>query len=137
MTSVDDCKIVDLEIKDTLEGSSIEITGNKQIPFQINRIYYMYGIPEGETRGDHAHENLHQLIIASGGSFDILLDDGRKKKEVTLNSPEQGLLVVPGIWRNLSNFSAGVICLVYASQTYEDNIVIRDYKDFVKFKGIE
>jgi len=137
MTSVDDCKIVDLEIKDTLEGSSIEITGNKQIPFQINRIYYMYGIPEGETRGDHAHENLHQLIIVSGGSFDILLDDGRKKKEVTLNSPEQGLLVVPGIWRNLSNFSAGVICLVYASQTYEDNIVIRDYKDFVKFKGIE
>lgn len=137
MTSVDDCKIVDLEIVKTLEGSSIEITGNKQIPFQINRIYYMYGIPEGGTRGDHAHENLHQLIIASGGSFNIMLDDGRKKKKVTLNSPGRGLLVVPGIWRNLFNFSAGAICLVYASQTYEDNIVIRDYKDFEKFKGIK
>lgn len=137
MTSVNDCIILDLEKKEMSEGNSIQLRGNKEIPFPIKRVYYMYGIPEGETRGEHAHENLYQLIVAVGGCFNILLNDGQKQKKITLNSPTQGLLVVPGIWRELSEFSLGCICLVFASQTYQDNIVIRDNSQFKRFKGIK
>ena len=97
------------------------VEGQKNIPFDVKRIYYLYDIPGGETRGGHAHKELYQLIIAAGGSFNVLLDDGLNKKIVTLNRPDYGLLVVPGIWRELFEFSSGAIGLVLVSNVYEES----------------
>jgi len=111
------------------------VEGLKNLPFEVRRTYYLYDIPGGESRGGHAHKELYQLIIAAGGSFDVLLDDGENKKVVTLNRPYFGLLVVPGIWRELLEFSSGAICLVLASHKYEESDYIREYAQFMEFKG--
>jgi dTDP-4-dehydrorhamnose 3,5-epimerase-like enzyme len=100
-------------------------------------VYYLYDVPGGEERGGHAHKELYQLIIAAGGSFDVELNDGKNKRTVTLNRPYQGLYVVPGIWRELKNFSSGSTCLVLASAHYQENDYIRDSVDFLNFKQIE
>lgn len=97
-------------------------------------MYYLYDIPSGSDRGGHAHKALYQLIVAASGSFDVLLDDGGTKRVVTLNQPDIGLYVVPGIWRELSNFSAGSICLVMASEGYDEADYIRDYDVFQSLK---
>ena len=113
-------------------GNITIIEGNKDVPFDIKRIYYLYDIPGGEERGGHAHKELFQLIVAASGAFDVLLDDGQNKKIVNLNRPDFGLIVVPGIWRELIHFSSGAICLVLSSEIYSEADYIRDYDDFNK-----
>ena len=134
-TTVDDCKIIELE-KNHREKGNITVVENRDniIPFDIERVYYLYDVPGGEERGGHAHKELSQLIIAAGGSFDVVLDDGKNKKTITLNRPYQGLYVVPGIWRELENFSSGSTCLVLASHHYDERDYIREYNNFLEEK---
>lgn len=101
------------------------------VPFAIQRLYYLYDVPGGSFRGGHAHKELRQLIIAVSGSFDVLLDDGREKKTVTLNRPQIGLEVCPMIWREINNFSSASVCLVIASNKFEEADYYRDYEEFL------
>jgi len=133
-STVSDCKIVELDKNHRDKGNITVVENNNQVPFDINRAYYLYDVPGGEDRGGHAHKDLYQLIIAAGGSFDITLDDGVNKKAITLNRPYQGLYVVPGIWRDINNFSSGSTCLVLASEKYEEEDYIREYDEFLKCK---
>jgi dTDP-4-dehydrorhamnose 3,5-epimerase-like enzyme len=105
------------------------------IPFDVKRLYYLYDVPGGAERGGHAHKGLHQLIVAASGSFDVVLDDGKNRKVVELNRPYYGLYVIPGIWRELINFSSGAICLVLASEKYNIDDYIRDYEEFLKYSN--
>ncbi len=131
-STVKDCKVLPLTKIHNRAGNITIVEGNKDVSFDIKRIYYLYDIPGGEERGGHAHKELFQLIVAASGAFDVLLDDGKNKKSVTLNRPEFGLIVVPGIWRELNNFSSGAICLVLSSEIYSEDDYIRDYDDFNK-----
>jgi hypothetical protein len=133
-SSIYDCVILPLSKIHNRAGNITIVEGQKNIPFDIRRIYYLYDIPGGEGRGGHAHKELFQLIVAASGSFDVLLDDGTNKKVVTLNRPDYGLLVVPGIWRELFEFSSGAICLVLASEMYSAEDYIREYDEFKQFK---
>jgi dTDP-4-dehydrorhamnose 3,5-epimerase-like enzyme len=129
-TTINECVFYELD-KHHREKGNITVVENRQlIPFDIKRVYYLYDVPGGEDRGGHAHKDLFQLIIAAGGSFDVVLNDGRNKKIVSLNRPYQGLLVVPGIWREIVNFSSGSTCLVLASEFYSEADYIREYVDF-------
>ena len=105
------------------------------MPFAIKRVYYLYDVPGGETRGAHGHKALEQVIVAVSGSFDVTIDDGHNKKTVHLNRPYFGLHMKPGMWRDLSNFSSGSICLVLASELYDKADYIRDYDEFKSFKN--
>ncbi|MBW7869221.1 MAG: WxcM-like domain-containing protein [Brumimicrobium sp.] len=134
--SVYDCVILPLNKIHNRAGNITIVEGNNSVPFDVKRIYYLYDIPGGEDRGGHAHKELRQLIVAASGSFNVLLDDGINKKVVTLNRPDYGLLVVPGIWRELMEFSSGAICLVLASQTYDEADYIRKYVDFQSFRSL-
>lgn len=134
MNNVYDCVVLPLSKIHNRAGNITIIEGHNNIPFEIKRVYYLYDIPGGEDRGGHAHKELHQLIVAASGSFDVLLDDGKNKKIVTLNRPDFGLMVVPGIWRELFEFSSGAICLVLASRKYDNNDYIRDHDQFVSFR---
>ena len=134
-TSVYDCVVLPLSTIHNRAGNITILEGQTNVPFDIRRVYYLYDIPGGESRGGHAHKELYQVIVAAGGSFDVLLDDGENKKVVTLNRPYYGLLVVPGIWRELLEFSSGANCLVLASHTYDAADYIREYDDFLKFKN--
>lgn len=136
-TSVFDCTLVLLNKKHREKGNLTVVQNCREVPFPIRRVYYLYDIPGGETRGGHAHKELYQLIIAASGSFDITLDDGNVKRVFSLSQPYQGLLIVPGIWRELSNFSSGSVCLVLASECYDEGDYIREYEDFLKFKNVE
>ena len=133
--SVYDCVILPLSKVHNRAGNITIVEGQTNIPFDVRRIYYLYDIPGGEDRGGHAHKELHQLIVAASGSFHVLLDDGQNKKIVTLNRPDYGLMVVPGIWRELFEFSSGAICLVLASQKYDQEDYIRQYDQFIDFKA--
>lgn len=104
-------------------------------PIEIRRVYYLYDVPGGASRGGHAHRDLHQILVAAGGSFDVLLDDGRNRRTVMLNRPYHALHIVPGIWRELSNFSSGSICLVLASAVYEESDYLRNYESFRSLKS--
>ena len=97
---------------------------------EIKRAYYLYDVPTGAERGGHAHKNLFQFIVAASGSFDVIIDDGNDRKTVTLNRPDKALLIVPGIWREVVNFSGGAICMVLASEVYDEDDYIREYDDF-------
>jgi hypothetical protein len=136
-SSVYDCHILQLNKIHNPAGNITIIEGQNNIPFHICRIYYLYDIPGGECRGGHAHKELFQLLIAAGGCFEVLLDDGLNKKIVRLNRPNFGLLIVPGIWRELFEFSSGAICLVLASHIYSENDYIRDYNTFLNTKRLE
>ncbi len=105
------------------------------IPFEMKRVYYLYDIPSGAERGGHAHKNLQQFLIALSGSFDVILKDGEIEKKITLNKPNQGLLIKSGIWRELENFSSGSVCLVVASDVYKEEDYIRDFEEFKLFKS--
>tara|TARA_R110001583_G_scaffold58103_1_gene173443 strand:+ start:16402 stop:16815 length:414 start_codon:yes stop_codon:yes gene_type:complete len=133
-TSVFDCSLIELDKHHHEKGNISIVENGKDVPFDINRVYYLYDIPGGEDRGAHAHKDLRQLIIAASGSFDIVLDDGNVKRSITLNRPYIGLLVVPGIWRELINFSSGSICMVLASHKYDEDDYIRDYNEFQVLK---
>jgi len=134
-SSVYDCVILPLNKIHNRAGNITIVEGQTNIPFDVKRIYYLYDIPGGEARGGHAHKELFQLIISASGSFDVLLDDGHNKKIVTLNRPDFGLMVVPGIWRELMEFSSGAICLVLASNKYDETDYIRDYRNHLLFKN--
>jgi dTDP-4-dehydrorhamnose 3,5-epimerase-like enzyme len=110
------------------------VENSDSIPFDVKRVYYLYDVPGGESRGGHAHCELYQLIVAAGGSFDVVLDDGKVKRTIALNRPYHGLLIVPGLWRELQNFSSGATCLVLASEKYDEKDYIRDYEDFLRYK---
>lgn len=131
--SVNDCRLIDLPKIQNRAGNITPVQGNEDIPFEIKRIYYLYDTPGGESRGGHAHKNLHQLIVAASGSFEVTLNDGKESKKFYLNHPYYGLLIVPGIWRELQNFSSGSICLVLASEKYMEDDYLRHYKDYLNF----
>lgn len=136
-SSVYDCSMIELDKHHSDRKGNISVVeNNSTIPFEVRRTYYLYDIPGGEERGAHAHKKLRQLIIAASGSFDVVLNDGNIKRTFTLNRPYQGLLVVPGIWRELNNFSSGSVCLVLASMPYEVEDYIRDYNEFIEFKSL-
>ena len=133
-SSVYDCAVLPLSKIHNRAGNITIIEGNTSIPLPIKRIYYLYDIPGGEDRGGHAHKELYQLIIAASGSFSVLLNDDQNKKIVTLNRPDYGLMIFPGIWRELFEFSSGAICLVLASHKYDETDYIRDYEYFLSNK---
>lgn len=135
-STLDDCKIIDLRKISDPRGNLTVIEGNADVPFDIKRVYYLYDVPGGESRGAHAHKQLYQLIIAASGSFTVTLDDGKNKKSFNLKRSYYGLLVVPGIWRDLDDFSSGSVLLCLASEHYDEKDYIRDYQEFLKFKGL-
>ena len=102
------------------------------IPFKIERVYYLYDVPSDAYRGGHAHKKLQQFIIALSGSFEVLLDDGKIKQKIMLNKPNKGLLIPTGVWRELDNFSSGAVCLVLASDVFDESDYIRDYDEFIE-----
>jgi len=134
INSVYDCSVIELPRIHNRAGNITPIESLKNIPFKIKRVYYLYDVPGGESRGGHAHKKLQQLLIAASGAFDITLDDGVNKRTITLNRPYNGLHIVPGIWRELSDFSSGAICLVLASLKYEEGDYIREYSEFQSLK---
>ena len=133
--SVYDCSIIELDRHHSDRKGNLSVVENGDtVPFDVKRVYYLYDVPGGENRGAHAHKNLKQLLVAASGSFTVTLDDGNVKRSFTLNRPYQGLLIVPGIWRELDDFSSGSVCLVLASEKYDADDYIRDYEEFLKFK---
>ena len=132
--TVYDCVILPLKKIHNRAGNITIVEGKKNIPFEVKRIYYLYDIPGGADRGGHAHKVLYQLVVAASGAFDVLLDDGLNKKIVTLNRPDYALMVVPGIWRELFEFSSGAICLVLASDKYDQEDYIREYAKFSEYR---
>ena len=134
LSTVNECCVNELDKNHRIKGNITVVENRQAVPFDIERVYYLYDVPGGEERGGHAHKDLSQLIVAASGSFDVVLDDGTTKKTITLNRPYQGLYVVPGIWRELVNFSSGSSCLVLASHKYDEADYIRNYNEFLKYK---
>lgn len=135
--SVYDCSIIELPKIHNRAGNITPVENLKNVPFDVQRIYYLYDVPGGEDRGGHGHKELRQLLVAGSGSFDVTLFDGVNKRTITLNRPYYALHIVPGIWRELSNFSSGAICLVLASEKYDENDYIRSIDEFVNLKKVK
>lgn len=133
-SSVYDCNIVEFDKNHEIKGNLTAVTNQLQIPFDIKRIYYLYDIPGGTSRGGHAHKDLKQLVFAISGSFDIILDDGKDKRIFNLSRPNLGLIIPPGLWRELDNFSSGSICMVLASELYDEKDYFRNYSEFKEWK---
>ena len=129
--SIEHCKIIELPKISDPRGNLTFIEGGQHIPFDIKRVYYLYDVPGGAERGGHAHKGLSQLIIAMSGSFDVILDEGGEKKRFHLNRSYQGLYVCPMMWRELDNFSSGSVCMVLASNIYEESDYYRDYNEYL------
>ena len=136
--NVFDCSVVELDRHHSDRKGILTVVENGEtLPFDVKRVYYLYDVPGGESRGSHAHKDLSQLIIAASGSFKVTLDDGKNKRSFFLNRPYQGLYVKPGMWRDLEGFSSGAVCLVLASEVYQAEDYIRDYEEFIKFRNEE
>ena len=133
--NITDCRFVNLPKIHDPRGNLTFIEGGSHVPFDIKRVYYLYDVPGGAERGGHAHKELHQLIIAMSGSFDVVLDDGNGKHRFHLNRSHYGLYVCPMMWRGLENFSSGSVCLVLASNRYEEGDYDRSYQDFLAAKA--
>lgn len=129
--SIDNCRIIDLPRINDPRGNLTFVEGNAHIPFDIKRVYYLYDVPGGAERGGHAHKGLQQLIIAMSGSFDIHLDDGVSKRTFHMNRSYFGLYVPTMIWREIDNFSSGAVCMVLASERYDESDYYRDYNEFL------
>ncbi len=129
---LDLCRIIDLPRIEDPRGNLTFVQSEHQVPFDIQRVYYLYDVPGGSERGGHAHKELQQLIIAMSGSFDVVLDDGRIKKRVHLNRSYYGLYVCPMIWRELDNFSSGAVCMVIASTKYDEADYYRDFSQYLR-----
>ena len=127
-----DVRLIELPKIADQRGNLTFIEGHRHIPFDIQRVYYLYDVPGGAERGGHAHKALHQLIIAMSGSFDVVLNDGKDQKRIHLNRSYVGLYVCPMIWRELDNFSSGSVCMVLASNVYDESDYYRDYTEFLK-----
>ena len=134
--NIDTCSVISLPKISDPRGNLTSIEGGQHVPFDIQRVYYLYDVPGGAERGGHAHKGLHQLIIAMSGSFDVVLNDGFNKKRVHLSRSYNGLYVCPMIWRELDNFSSGSVCMVLASNRYDEEDYFRDYGDFLKAAGV-
>lgn len=134
-STVYDCSVIQLPKIYNPSGNITAVNGGNEIPFDIRRVYYLYDVPGGESRGGHAHLELQQMIIAASGSFDVALDDGKVKRTYSLSRPYMGLYLPSGIWRELNNFSSGAICLVLASDLYSEEDYIRSYDDFINYKN--
>lgn len=126
------CSVIDLAKISDPRGNLTFIEGQRHVPFDIARVYYLYDVPGGSERGGHAHKILRQLIIAMSGSFDVVLNDGVSENRIHLNRSYQGLLVCPMIWRELDNFSSGSVCMVLASEKYDEDDYYRDYELYLK-----
>jgi dTDP-4-dehydrorhamnose 3,5-epimerase-like enzyme len=127
---IENCRIIDLPKIADARGNLTFIESGRHIPFEIRRTYYLYDVPGGASRAAHAHRDLHQLMIAMAGSFDVTLDDGHTKKKFHLNRSYFGLYIPPMVWRDLDNFSSGSVCMVLASDFYDEAEYIRDYEEF-------
>ena len=132
--TVFDCQLVELTKIHNKAGNITIVENDNNIPFDVKRVYYLYDIPSGETRGGHAHYELEQYIIAASGSFDVILNDGNDQRRITLNRPNIALHIVPGLWRELDNFSSGSISMVLASEAYKENDYIRSFNEFLILK---
>ena len=131
---ITDVKFIEIpKIKDY--RGNLAVIEKEVIPFKIKRVYYLYDVPSDASRGGHAHKELYQFIIPLSGSFDLIIDDGFSKNSITLNKPDKGLLLVPGIWREIANFSSGSVCLVIASEEYDELEYVRSYKQFKALKS--
>ena len=128
--SIKRCQTIDLPRINDPRGNLTFVEGGRHVPFDIRRVYYLYDVPGGAARGGHAHKELHQLIVAMSGSFDIHLDDGRERKIVHMNRSYYGLYVCPMIWREIDNFSSASVCMVIASQKFDESDYYRDYSTF-------
>ncbi len=129
--SLNDSRIIDLPKIQDHRGNLTFIEAGRHVPFEIKRTYYLYDVPGGAARAAHGHKALHQLMIAMSGSFDVTLDDGKEKKIFHLNRSYYGLYIPPMMWRDLDNFSSGAVCMVLASDFYDENDYFRDYQDFI------
>lgn len=127
--------LIDLPRITDPRGNLTVAEGLDKVPFDIKRAYWVYDVPAGESRGGHAHKRLHQLVIALSGSFTVTLDNGRERQKVLLNHPWQGLLIETSIWRTLDDFSSGAVCLVLASDHFEEEDYIYDYDEFLNYVG--
>lgn len=134
--TVYNCDLIYLKKIGDRKGNVTPVSNNQEIPYDINRVFYLYDIPGGESRGAHAHKECHQFLVAASGSFEVLLDDGKTKRQVLLNRPDIGLHIPPGIWASEINFSSGSICLVLASHEYSEEDYIREYEEFLNFKQV-
>ncbi len=134
---VENCPLITLD-KHHHENGNLSVVENfNEVPFELRRIYYLYDIPGGEERGGHSHRHCEEFIIAVSGSFDIVIDDGMNRRIVSLNRSNVGLLVKPGIWRILNNFSSGAVCLVIASEEYDESDYVRDYAEFQQLTRVK
>lgn len=133
---LEDCKIIELPRISDVRGNLSFIEGDVHVPFEIKRVYYLYDVPGGSNRGSHAHKDLHQFIVAMSGSFDVALDDGQQKQRFHLNRSYYGLYMCPMMWRDLDNFSSGAVCMVLASERYDEADYIRDYDTFLKITKV-
>jgi hypothetical protein len=133
-SSVYDCSVIDVAKVHNEAGNITVVQNGQNIPFEVKRVYYLYDVPSGEARGGHAHYELEQFIVAASGSFDVIIDDGINKKRVSLNRPNLALHIVPGLWRELDNFSSGSICMVLASHKYDEKDYIRNHDEFKTLK---
>ncbi len=131
-SSIDQCKIIDLPKINDPRGNLTFVESEKHIPFEIKRVFYIYDVPTGESRGAHSHHTLKQFIICLAGSFDVKVDDGRKKKVIHLNRPWQGVFIPPMIWDSEANFDPGSVCLVLSSDMYNEKDYIRNYDEFLE-----
>lgn len=130
------CSIIELDKHHSDRKGNLSVVENGEtLPFNVKRVYYLYDVPGGEARGSHAHKELSQLIIAVSGSFSVTLDDGNVKRTFMLNRPYQGLYVVPGIWRDLYDFSSGAVCMVLASEKYDEKDYIRNYNEYLLYRN--
>lgn len=129
-----DCTMIQFDTHHHDKGNISVVENMNDIPFEVKRIFYLYDVPGGENRGGHAHYKLFQLMVAASGSFDVVVDDGNIRRTFTLNRPYQGLLVEPGLWCELANFSSGSVCLVLASDFYDEPDYIRSYDNFIEYK---
>ncbi len=135
VSDIHNCNVVELPKIHNRAGNITIVQNGDHLPFKVKRVYYLYDVPGGSERGGHAHKNLYQLIVAASGCFDVIINDGKNKKIIELNRPNFGLLVIPGIWREIVNFSSGAICFVLASEKYSEDDYIRDYDEFVNYKS--
>ena len=137
MKTILDVQVLKLPVIPFRAGNISPIENLKEIPFETKRVFYLYDIPGGESRGAHAHRECWQFLIAASGSFEVLADDGSQTKRFFLNRPYQGLLIPPGIWASEMEFSSGSVCLVLASHTYSAEDYIRDYEDFLRYRNLK
>jgi len=133
--NIEDIELIEIpKISDPDGRGNLSIIEKEFLPYKIKRIYYLYDVPSDSSRGGHAHIQLKQFLIALSGSFDVVLDNGTSRRNITLNRPNKGLLIPNGIWRELDNFSAGAVCLALVSEVYKEEDYIRNYEDFLLFK---